>query len=46
MSAAVLQQLMGHASLTTSQRYFTIKPERLSREYFSVMEYVREFSPI
>jgi site-specific recombinase XerC len=46
MSAAVLQELMGHASLTTTQRYFRMKPERLSREYFSVMEFVREFSPV
>jgi site-specific recombinase XerD len=46
MSAAVLQELMGHASLNTTQRYFHMKPERLSREYFSVMEYVRQFSPV
>jgi site-specific recombinase XerD len=46
MSAAVLQTLMGHKSLTTTQRYFTVKPERLSREYYSVMEFVREFSPV
>jgi site-specific recombinase XerD len=46
MSAAVLQELMGHASLTTTQRYFRIRTERLSREYFSVMEFVREFSPV
>jgi site-specific recombinase XerD len=46
MSASVLQELLGHASLTTSQRYFHMKPERLSREYFSVMEFVREFSPV
>jgi site-specific recombinase XerD len=46
MSAPVLQSLLGHASLATSQRYFTIGPERLSREYFSVMEYVNQFSPV
>jgi site-specific recombinase XerD len=46
MSAVVLQELMGHTNLTTTQRYFRIKPERLSREYFSVMEFVREFSPV
>jgi site-specific recombinase XerD len=46
MSAVVLQELMGHASLNTTQRYFTIKPERISREYFSVMEFVSQFSPV
>ncbi len=46
MSAAVLQQFLGHAQLKTSQRYFRVKPERLMREYFSVMEFVREGSPV
>jgi site-specific recombinase XerC len=46
MSAAVLQELMGHSNLSTTQRYFRVKPERLSREYFSVMEFVRQCSPV
>jgi site-specific recombinase XerD len=46
MSEAVLQELLGHASLNTTQRYFRMKPERLSREYFSTMEFVRQFSPV
>ena len=46
MSAAVLQQLMGHANLNTTQRYFHMRKERLTREYYSVMEYVRQFSPV
>lgn len=41
MSAAVLQELLGHSSLSTSQRYFRVRPERLTREYFSAMEFVR-----
>lgn len=41
MSSVVLKELMGHSSLTTTQRYFRVKPERLSREYFSVMEFVK-----
>ena len=45
MSAAVLQELMGHAGLATTQRYFRVKPERLSREYFAAMEFLRETSP-
>jgi site-specific recombinase XerD len=46
MSAAVLQELMGHSSLSTTQRYFRVEPERLTREYFSVMEFVRQCSPV
>ena len=46
MSAAVLQELLGHSQLSTSQRYFRVKPDRLMREYFSVMEYVRQTSPV
>jgi integrase/recombinase XerC len=46
MSAAVLQKLLGHVNLATTQRYFEIKSERLSREYFAVMEFVRGGSPV
>jgi site-specific recombinase XerD len=46
MSAAVLQQLLGHSTLSATQRYFRVQPDRLSREYFSVMEYVRQCSPV
>ena len=46
MSAAALQVLLGHASLLTTQRYFHIKSERIAREYFSVMEFVRLSSPV
>lgn len=46
MSAAVLQSLLGHAGLNTSQRYFRVQPDRLAREYFSVMEFVRQSSPV
>jgi site-specific recombinase XerD len=45
MSAAVLQELMGHASLMT-QRYFRVRPDRLAREYNSVMEFVSQGSPV
>jgi len=40
MSLAVLRELMGHSSSCT-QRYFRIRPERMSREYHAAMEFVR-----
>lgn len=46
MSAAVLQELLGHASLQSTQRYFRVQPERLSREYFAAMEFIRNTSPL
>jgi site-specific recombinase XerD len=46
MTAAVLQELLGHSSLSTSQRYFRVRPERLRREYFAAMEFVRLTSSI
>jgi len=46
MSAAVLQELLGHSNLSTSQRYFRVKPERLSREYFATMEFIRQTSAV
>jgi site-specific recombinase XerD len=46
MSSTVLQELMGHASLATTQRYFHMKGERISREYFATMEFVRQCSPV
>lgn len=42
MSSAVLQELMGHASLTTTQRYFRVRPERLTREYHAAMEWISQ----
>jgi site-specific recombinase XerD len=46
MSAGVLQELLDHSQLSTSRRYFRVKPGRLMREYFSVLEYVRQCSPV
>jgi site-specific recombinase XerD len=40
MSSAVLRDLMGHSSFTTTQRYFRIRPERLATEYFAAMEFI------
>lgn len=41
MSSVVLQDLMGHRSPETTGRYFRIRPERKTREYFAAMEMVR-----
>ena len=38
MSSLVLQELMGHQSFTVTQRYFSIRPERVATEYFAVQE--------
>lgn len=40
MSAAALKELMGHGSLTTTQRYFSIREERLAREYYAAWEWI------
>ncbi len=45
MPSIVLKDLMGHRSFTTTQRYFRIRPERLAREYFGAMEYLRPVKP-
>ncbi len=45
MSLPVLQSLMGHANPNTTGRYFRICSDRKTREYFSVMEFVRDTSP-
>jgi site-specific recombinase XerC len=45
MSALVLQELLGHSSLTVTRRYITVKPERQAREYFAVQEYLKATDP-
>jgi integrase/recombinase XerC len=46
MSSPVLRELMGHANLTTTQRYFQIGQERLAREYHAALEYIRQTSDV
>lgn len=46
MPLPVLQELMGHKNPETTGRYFRISSDRKTREYFSVMEYVRDTSPV
>jgi hypothetical protein len=35
-----------YSNLSTTQRYFRVKPDRLAREYFAVMEFIRQTSPV
>jgi site-specific recombinase XerD len=46
MSLSVLQSLLGHKYPATSGRYFRIRSDRKTREYFAVMEFVRDTSPV
>lgn len=40
MPSAVLRELMGHASFTSTLRYFRIQPNRLAQEYHAAMEFI------
>jgi site-specific recombinase XerC len=46
MSLSVLQSLLGHANPDTTGRYFRIRSERKTREYFAVMEFIRQTAPV
>lgn len=41
ISSMLLKDLMGHNSLSTTQRYFKLHDTTLARGYFSAMEYLR-----
>lgn len=40
MSSVVLQALMGHSSPQITRRYYKIKDDRISREYFAASEFI------
>jgi len=42
ISSMVLKDLMGHSSLTTTQRYYKLHDTTLARGYFSAMEFLRQ----
>ncbi len=46
ISGLVLRDLLGHRSLTTSQRYFTLHDTTVAQGYFSAMEFVNETSAV
>lgn len=41
ISSMVLKDLMGHSSLSTTQRYFKLNETTLARGYFSAMEFLK-----
>ncbi|QNI30853.1 tyrosine-type recombinase/integrase [Alloacidobacterium dinghuense] len=41
ISSLILKDLMGHTSLSTTQRYFKLHDTTLARGYFSAMEFLR-----
>lgn len=42
IDSTVLRDLMGHSSLSTTQRYFKLNDTTLARGYHSAMEYLRQ----
>ena len=46
MPLAVLQELLGHSDPDTTGRYFRVESDRKTREYFAVMEYIGDTSPV
>ena len=42
----ILKDLMGHASFTTTNRYFKLTDTTLAAGYFSAMEFINQSSPI
>lgn len=44
ISSLVLKDLMGHASFSTTARYFRLTDKTMARGYFSAMEYLRQGS--
>jgi site-specific recombinase XerD len=46
IDSRILKDLMGHASLTTTQRYTKFHDTTLAQGYFSAMEFVNQQTPI
>jgi site-specific recombinase XerD len=42
MDLQTLAKLMGHDSITTTERYIKLSRERMQREYHAAMEYIRQ----